>query len=225
MRRKATEGEQPSKAHAESQHGGLPFQNGKEPRSRSRSTSIPSSDSVSTISTSRSESPAAKRGRQRARDEYMTSQPAEFDLSCSPPGGPKRKRRSSSGRSSQSASPPRRADEHKMRRHRLKSPRNRGRHDSIRRGSHRSRSASLDKSQIAKSRKSLDSAADEETRTSSSQRHQPKDMDHHPTECHEFEGDSRAGDQHRHRPSRRKQRSLSPYSRRLALTQAMNMPH
>ena len=139
----------------------------------------------------------------------MTSGRASRTRSRTPTTDIPRKRKHHSVSSSNSRSPgsPRRtAGSHrKSRRHRTISPIDRGRPSSMRRGSHRSRSNSLsvDKSQITKHRRSLDSA-------SSSQN-----------------GDSRGttgfGASGQRRREVRRERSLSPYSKRLALTQAMNM--
>jgi hypothetical protein len=85
----------------------------------------------------------------------------------------------------------------------------------MRRGSHRSRSnsPSMDKSQITKERKSFD---DEEVNDRPRGRRDRND-ENRPLPGSDF---SLGGGERR---SERDRRSLSPYSKRLALTQAMNM--
>ena len=185
------------------------------------------SDSVSTISTNLSKSPK----RPRHIDEYMTSQREDLEFrSPLPPRDRKRRYRSSSSMSYSSPDEaPRRKpdDDHRRRRQRTISPDLRGRPSSHRRGSRRSRSRSesIDKSRVARERKSMTPQVLElERRRSDHMRSTKDDRGRH----------ERAGDENRLprreqarplAPSQpaRKERSLSPYSRRLALTQSMNM--
>lgn len=196
-------------------------------RKRSRSMSSGSEDSISTISTNRSRSRSRKRANRNAEDDNVTSQQVPH-FWPSPSRSPPRKRkhdRVSSESVSRSPSRSQRRD-HKSRRHRKSSPNDRGRSNAHRRGSHRSRSRSrslsMDKSRVAKQRRSLDEGSKvngEEERMYRS-------------------GDARSSYHRDDRPSRRsngnaanypgpsaprKERSLSPYSRRLTLTQSMNV--
>lgn len=196
-------------------------------RKRPRSMSSGSDDSISTISTNRSRSRSGRRGKSNPEDDNVTSQQVPR-LSHSPSHSPPRKRKHDRMSSeSVSRSPSRsRSRDHKSRRHRKSSPDDRGRSNAHRRGSHRSRSRtrslSMDKSMVAKQRRSLDegnNATGENERVHRS-------------------GDAKSSYRRDDRPSRRsdgsaahhpgpppprKERSLSPYSRRLALTQSMNM--
>jgi hypothetical protein len=131
----------------------------------------------------------------------------------------KRKHRSIS--SSHSRSPRRKAhgSHRKSRRHRTISPIDRGRPSSMRRGSHRSRSnsPSMDIGEITKHRRSMDSGQDYNDENGSY---------HHRHNRRESPGlRERYGSINTTvRPREpRKERSLSPYSKRIALTQAMNM--
>ena len=112
----------------------------------------------------------------------------------------------------------RRGINNQRRRRELTSPERRGRPESQRRGSRRtrSRSAGLDKSRIARGRKSMTPALDEDDRSR---------FDSTATEPfnRERRGKGMVGREIEAGPQRRKQRSLSPYSKRLALTQAMNI--
>lgn len=192
---------------------------GQRSRSRSRSRSADSSSSVSTISTnkslSRSRTPSADR-----RDRFLTSEPASRARSRTPPR--KRKHRSmSSSHSRTSRSPPRRlpGSHRKSRRHRTISPLDRGRPSSMRRGSHRSRSNSLsmDKSRITRHRRSLDS----ENEFEGDRRGYGKENRRHGQQEARKPVASRPSDKEPKGP--RRDRSLSPFSKRLALTQAMNL--
>ncbi len=175
---------------------------------------VSDSDSVSTISTSRSRSRSLSRGRV---DRPLTSGHASRQRSRTPEVPRKRKQRSISSSYSRSPRSPRRepGSHRKSRRHRTISPIDRGRPSSLRRGSHRSRSnsPSMDKSQITKQRRSLD----------------VEDIKDRQRGRRDFDNESRPLPQsdftfEEERQTRtRKQRSLSPYSKRLALTQAMNM--
>lgn len=186
-------------------------------RSRKRSRSA-SSDSVSTISTNKSRSISPRQARTHDHDEYMTSQqhlPQEISRS---PSKRRKRKHSPNSMDSVSRSPPRdTSPERKSRRHRKLSPNDRGRPSYDRRGSHRSRtrSVSIDKSRVAKGRRSLDDSG-------SSQRdgriEDKKTEDERPDQSRPMRNNTHE------RPQPRMERSLSPFSKRLALTQAMNMP-
>lgn len=197
-------------------------------RKRARSMSSSASDSVSTISTNQSRSPNRPRP---ITNEYMMSQQEDSNFqSPAPPKDRKRRYRSSSSMSYSSpdeAPRRKRQDDHRRRRQRTISPDSRGRPSSSRRGSRRSRSRteSVDKSRVARERKSMTPQAFEQHRRRS---------DHAPSSKEQRARLGRGGDENRPprsgiaRPSAgsqmaRKERSLSPYSRRLALTQSMNM--
>jgi len=201
---------------------------------RSESRSVLSSGSVSTISTNRSRSrspfhhddcaagPARREGRRSAWSKTRShSRPH------------KRKHRSIS--SSYSRSPPKVPGSHrKNRRHRTISPVDRGRPSSLRRGSHRSRSnsVSMDKSQITKQRRSLDVDRDydhdhdddhDDGKRRDSHRDSYRRGQSPPNRYPHGAGNSGRQPVDDRTGGRRKERSLSPYSKRLALTQAMNM--
>ncbi len=200
-------------------------------RKRSRSISSSSTDSVSTISTDRSLSP--KRARRDSGDRYITSQRDYEDLPRYPSKDRKRRRKSSSSVSesgSDLSSIEERRKGNGRRRRRTVSPEPRGRPTEDRRGSHRSRSRSrslsVDQSRVARGRKSrtpvpvsIDRSGHD--RIARGQENKP------------FAKDGRNGgrcDLHSDHESRyrreapiRKERSLSPYSKRIALTQAMNL--
>jgi hypothetical protein len=193
-------------------------------RKRARSISASASDSISTISTNPSISPKRPR---RGADEPMMSQREDINFR-SPSRDRKRRHRSSSlSYSSSDRSLPRKEwDDHRRRRHRTISPESRGRPNSQRQGSRRSRSRSesIDKSRIARERKSMTPhVVDQERRRSD---HIGSRMDRHGFD-HGGKGDrsTHSGNAQQFAPSQpvRKERSLSPYSRRLALTQSMNM--
>lgn len=177
---------------------------------RPRSRSVSSSGSISTISTRRSRSPSPFR-RRLSRGESPERRPRRYSSrSMSKARGRKRQRRSVSS-SSRSRSRPRQPGSHrKNRRYRTLTPEDRGRPESLRRGSHReSGSPSVDKSQVTRDRRSLDKTADGPEGDGNGGRH-----DH---------GNRR---QQRNEPKAghpRRERSLSPYSKRLALTSAMNV--
>jgi hypothetical protein len=195
-------------------------------RKRARSVSSSASDSISTISTNLSISPKRPR---RDPDEYMTSQGEHLSFR-SPSRDRKRRHRSNSSTSytssDRSVRRNGRGDDHRRRRHRTVSPESRGRPNSQRRGSRRSRSRSesIDKSRVARERKSMTPHIVD--------RERPR-IDYIGNRAHdrafdcERQGDRSPenGDTRRPAPSQpvRKERSLSPYSRRLALTQSMNI--
>jgi hypothetical protein len=200
-------------------------------RKRSRSISSRSTNSVSTISTDRSLSP--KRARRHSHDRYMTSQRDFEDLSQYPSRDRKRRRKSSSSVSdsrSELSSPVGRRKSNGRRRRRTVSPEPRGRPMADRRGSHRSRSGSrslsINLSRVARGRKSMTPVPTSMDRLE----HDGigRDLENKP-----FARDMRGGDRRdtqihgnylceRQAPLR-KERSLSPYSKRIALTQAMNI--
>ena len=191
------------------------------PRSPPPDPSHPVSDSesVSTISTNRSRTRSPTRSQER-EDRFLTSGHASRRRSKTSDVPRKRKYRSISSSCSQSPGSPRReSNSHrKSRRHRTISPVDRGRPNSMRRGSRRSRtnSLSLDKSQIAMQRRSLDVEVALDTALSGNRRdHADENRPPLPQIDFRFGGgmQSREG----------KERSLSPFSKRLALTQAMNM--
>ncbi|KAL2221359.1 zinc knuckle-domain-containing protein [Thermoascus aurantiacus ATCC 26904] len=213
-------------------------------RKRARSLSSDSSSSVSTISTnsSRSESPKPRR-RYDTRDSRERSPER---TSPSPRGSRPRKRRysdSSSEYSYSSGSPvgrrhsrsrerERERDRNTRRRHRESSPEERGRrNDSARRGSwrDRSRSQSMDKSRIARDRRSMTPETLRGPGHHASTRRSPYGESRPPRESsYQYPERQRSERGRRDRdgpsvPSPRRERSLSPYSKRLALTQAMSM--
>ena len=189
-------------------------------RKRSRSDSSDSMDSVSTISTNRSVSP--KRAR-RGSGDYVMSQQAALSFQSPPHANRKRRRRSTSSGSGPSSlvSPPRSGrDGHGRRRHRTVSPDSRGRPSSERRGSRRDRSTSgsVDKSRVARARRSMTPQVSTSHGTDSKENQRPGRFD-------DQERRSHSGTNRPVAPRRppHKDGSLSPYSRRLALTQSMNM--
>lgn len=183
--------------------------------SRSRSLS---SSSVSTISTNRS------RSRSRALpsnpgDRYRADLRASRSRSRTPTR--KRKYRSVSSSYSRSSGSPQRApgSHRKSRRHRTISPIDRGRSSRTRRGSRRSRtgSPSMDKSQITKHRVSMEPQnghEDDGRQHDRGNRWREKENERFPQDTRTFNPKQRES---------RRERSLSPYSKRLALTQAMNL--
>lgn len=195
-----------------------------EPSARARSPSSGSIDSVSTISTNRSVSVSRERSKRRG------SRTPDRGGSASPQPNDSRKRRYSDASEDGSAKSYSSDDEQRSRskewteernirrRRRESSPEERGRHRaSATRDSRKSdrRSKSLEKSRIAKQRRSMtpDAAYDH------SDRRTYRDRD-------SLEGQSKAGrsrQEPRGREGPPRERSLSPYSRRLALTQSMNL--
>ncbi|OJJ49577.1 hypothetical protein ASPZODRAFT_149097 [Penicilliopsis zonata CBS 506.65] len=179
-------------------------------RRRSRSNSSVSVSSVSTISTSREHSASPDRQREhdskkdderalsRTRKRRYSDSPSEYsDASYSSANQPR----------SRSREWPR--DKNTRRRRRESSPVERGRpRDSFGEGNRRDRTrsrSSLDKSRAAKERRSLTPEAPYQRSEASSH-------------------GMRAGPGQSHLPPQpRRERSLSPYSKRLALTQAMNI--
>ncbi|KAL1956959.1 hypothetical protein VTO42DRAFT_6448 [Malbranchea cinnamomea] len=196
-------------------------------RKRARSISSHSSSSVSTISTGRSRSPTP---------------PARRDVSRSPYRSGNRKRRMSESSSNESyfsdhhsednrtrSGRPRSRERYTRRRRKSRSPNERGRRSNAdRRGSWRtrSRSESMDRSRIAKGRRSLTPYTVEERNASRSPvRRESIDGDLSPgrrgVESPELSRHDQDISRRRTPPPRH--RSLSPYSKRLALTQALGM--
>jgi len=186
------------------------------------------SDSVSTISTNPSTSPKRPR---RTDEEHMTSQREDVNFrSPSPSRDRKRSYRSSSSMSYSSPDESSRRkvqNDHRRRRQRTVSPEPRGRPSSHRRGSRRSRSRSesIDKSRVTRERKSMTPQVVERDRRRSD--HVRSNKEHRGFGGSDGDGKRppQSGSARQPGPSQimRKERSLSPYSRRLALTQSMNM--
>lgn len=191
------------------------------PSKRARSTSH-SVDSVSTISTQRSLSESPPRegtGPKSSRDRVG---------STSPPRSTPKKRRHSDSSSGYSTPPYSSADSRSRsrdpgydrsirRRHRKSSPGERGRprHSPIDGGrQHRPRSHSMDKSRIAKSRRSMTP----ETRQRDNYSKRPLPPRDHSRRTSNYPERGRGS-----APAQPRDPSLSPYSKRLALTQAMNL--
>ncbi|KAL2004028.1 hypothetical protein VTN02DRAFT_826 [Thermoascus thermophilus] len=214
-------------------------------RKRARSISADSFSSVSTISTNRSRSESPKRRRRYDTRDSRERSPGRT-ASPSPHGSTRRKRRysdSDSEYSYSSASPvgrrhsrsterQRERDRNTRRRHRESSPEERGRRsDSTRRGSRRDRSRkrSMDKSRIARERRSMTPKSqrgpDHHASTSQSpfgESRPPRDPSYEYPDRQRSERGRRDRDGSS-APSPPRERSLSPFSKRLALTQAMNM--
>lgn len=193
-------------------------------RKRSRSILSSSTDSVSTISTDRSRSP--KRARQDSDDRYVTSQREYEEIPRYPSRDRKRRRKSSSSLSesrSDSSSIDERRNGNGRRRRRTVSPEPRGRPTADRRGSHRSRSRSrslsVDQSRVTRGRKSMTPLPVGIDR--SGHRRIERVQENRPFAKGQWDDhrDSRV----RQEAPKRKERSLSPYSKRIALTQAMNV--
>ncbi|BCS25648.1 uncharacterized protein APUU_50359A [Aspergillus puulaauensis] len=195
-----------------------PLDNRGQASKRSRSISSHSASSVSTISTnrSRSRSPRRERYDERRGETGSKSQEAQ---SWS------RKRRhsnSSSGysvssNSSRERSHTRSPGRNIRRRRRESSPKERGRARSLSRdGSRRERSRNhdMDKGRGTRGRRSMNG----ETDLDQGYAKQSSSMNQ-PNTSH----DERGLDERNRAPPPRRERSLSPYSKRIALTQAMNM--
>jgi len=195
-------------------------------RNRARSMSIGSDDSISTISTNRSRSRSRKRAKDNGQDDNVTSQRVSRysrSASRSPPRKRKHNRMSSESLSRSPSRSPSRG--HKSRRHRKASPDDRGRSNAQRHGSHRSRSRSrsltMDKSRIAKHRRSLDEGNSANGGNERVRRSGDANSSNHRDDRPSRRSDGNTA--YHHRPCPQKERSLSPYSRRLALTQSMNI--
>ncbi|KAL4987581.1 zinc knuckle-domain-containing protein [Aspergillus falconensis] len=189
---------------------------------RTRSLSSASASSVSTISTNRSRSISTRRERyEKTRGESKARSQTSHHLWS-------KKRRYSgsssdysvSSYSSKERSRTRLPERNIRRRRRESSPRERGRprdisRDGSRRG--RSRSHSVNKGRVARGRRSLtyeQTDPDQIYAERYTSRSQPKASYH-----------ERGGVERDHAQPPPRQRSLSPYSKRIALTQAMNMGH
>jgi hypothetical protein len=192
---------------------------GRSPK-RTRSLSTHSSDSISTISTNRSASASPDR-----RSKHG-SQSNGGQASVSPPPKSRKRRYSdatqsitsySSGARQRSRSREWTEDRNIRRRRRDHSPEERGRHRDS--GHHRRserRSRSGDRSRIAKERRSM---TPPETTNDRSGRRSYRDRESPPAHA---PPSGRSRQDHRARPDPPRKRSLSPFSKRLALTQAMN---
>jgi hypothetical protein len=219
-------------------------QDGRIARKRSRSSSSYSSDSVSTISTNRSPSHSPKRAKYDDGDDYITSQRDPMTIPPHRSQDKKRRRSPSSSlsiisesshdRRSRSRSRSRSRDQGRNTRRRrgVTSPDERGRRRSSmdRRGGtrDRTRSRSMDRSQIARHRLSIPARQPEhESRGRDQGRYREDDPPR--LENHDWYGNGSTRRQVGTReateqnPAPRRERSLSPFSKRLALTQAMNM--
>ena len=215
------------RAKSDSQRSVSPEAHTSPGRKRPRSTSSSSEDSISTISTNRSRSRPPKRSNYNAESDQATSQQVPR-FSRSPSRSPPRKRKHDRLSSeSMSRSPSRsRSRDRKSRRHRKSSPDDRGRSNAHRRGSHRSRSRtrslSMDKSRVAKQRRSLDDSSKVNGEDEKTYRSRDVRSSHRRDDSPSRRSNGKAA-YHSGQPPQRKERSLSPYSRRLALTQSMNM--
>lgn len=195
---------------------------GQDPSSkRARSESSHSMNSVSTISTSRSHSRSPPRhsdSHDRTGSHHSTA----------------RKRRysdSSSGRSVSSASSSERIysqshewtrDRNTRRRRQESSPGERGRpRDQSRNSRQRNRSRSRDRGLIAKGRRSM--TPDKLHGQGHSRKHSRDNAAPSEPSHNRFQGRRPRHDPENPAPQPRRERSLSPFSKRLALTQAMNV--
>ncbi|OQD77542.1 hypothetical protein PENDEC_c002G01391 [Penicillium decumbens] len=189
---------------------------GRSPK-RTRSLSSHSTNSVSTISTNRSPSASPVR---RSRHGSPSN-----GRSVSPPKSRKRRYSGasesvssySSGARQRSRSREWTEDRNIRRRRRESSPEERGRHrDSGHQRRSDRRSRSVDKSRIAKERCSMtpSKTTDERSGTRSYRDRESPSAHVRPS--------GRSRQDHRARPDPPRERSLSPFSKRLALTQAMN---
>ncbi|KAL4888427.1 zinc knuckle-domain-containing protein [Aspergillus ambiguus] len=168
---------------------------------RARSASSHSVSSVSTISTNRSRSASPRRGSYAAsvHDRTRSRSPRPRKRRYSDSSSDMSASSYSSGERTRSRSREWTSERNIRRRHRESSPEERGRARNIsRNGSRRARtrSRSVDPSRISRSRIS----------------------DHRHARGH-----GERADRDRRAPEPRRERSLSPYSKRLALTQAMNI--
>lgn len=121
-------------------------------------------------------------------------------------------------------------DRSKRRRHSSRSPIDRGRDSFSNRGSRRTRSPSesRDRSQVIRNRKSMTpglSRRDDGQRPASDrgESYYSRDNDRYGSSARDQQEDIRGTRPLADAPPSRKERSLSPFSKRLALTQAMNM--
>ncbi|KAF3385493.1 hypothetical protein F1880_002118 [Penicillium rolfsii] len=197
---------------------------GQSPK-RARSLSSDSVDSISTISTNRSASASPER-----RSRHGSRGNGHRSLASSPPGETRKRRYSdaSDGASAKSYSSGERQrsrsrsrewieDRNIRRRRRESSPEERGRNRESKKHESRKadrRSPSVDKDRIAKARRSMTPDA-----TYHSEKRSYRDRE--PLQGPGQSGRSRQDPRARGGPTR--ERSLSPYSKRLALTQSMNL--
>ncbi|KAI9701519.1 MAG: hypothetical protein M1836_001575 [Candelina mexicana] len=217
--------------------------------SRSRSGSSHSTTSVSTISTGASRSPPGRDTQKDDADMYFNSQREPPLVPLHAAIGHKRRRRSvsssmsySSDSSSERRRPTRDPDRRTRRRRGSVSPNRRGRRYSRSRSKgnrhRRTVSRSNDRSTIARNRRSMTpNTPDKYTAETDEAARRVSDRTTDWKQQRRYSNDGgRYGNSHRddgrHRkdvrpdpipPSPRKERSLSPFSKRLALTQAMNM--
>lgn len=186
---------------------------------RARSLSSHSTNSVSTISTTRSASASPDR---RSKPRPPAKDRATH--SVSPHADKSRKRRLSdsgesysgssySGMRHRSRSRDWAEDRNIRRRRRESSPNERGRHRDLRQQDHH-RSPSVDHAQVAKERRSMT------PRTGHDRSGQRSYRDRESPQAHPQPGRSRQ--EPRAKPGPPRERSMSPYSKRLALTKAMN---
>ncbi|KAB8068141.1 hypothetical protein BDV29DRAFT_162672 [Aspergillus leporis] len=202
---------------------------------RARSASSHSASSVSTISTSRSHSRSPPR-----RDGYAARSGPDRTEPTSSHHSRLRKRRysdSSSGHSdsyshgererTRSRSSKWTGDRNTRRRRRESSPEERGRArnlslDGSRRG--RTRSRSIGQSRIPREKRSVTpDAMHERNYSGTNPRDNPSHSDHSDGRYNRGHNERPERNGRHHVPQPRRERSLSPYSKRLALTQAMNV--
>ena len=216
------------------------------PRKRSRSASSYSSTSVSTISTNNSRPASPKRSKLDGSRAYTLSQPQSLARSSHTKSLRKRRRDSSSSDRSYSTTdssydrrrPKEKENDRNTRRRRSSvSPEYRGRErDQDDRRSYRSvrsRSNSMDRSKVARHRTSMtpdtrnnhdrsNGRPQERPPLRTSGRRYTNDDDRYGSSYRD-EGHDNGNETPAKHPPPRKERSLSPFSKRLALTQAMNM--
>lgn len=217
--------------------------------SQSRSMSRYSSTSVSTISTDASRSPPGRNTQGDDADVYFNSQRKSPPVPLHPAIGRKRRRRSvsssipySSDSSRERRRPSADKDRRTRRRHSSMSPKRRGRRYSRSRskeGRHRRTvSRSTDRSTVARNRRSMTTKTPDRSTAEKAvgarrvsdrdtgwerQRRYSNDGDRYGSSYRDDEGPSKDTRRDPAPPPPRKERSLSPFSKRLALTQAMNM--
>lgn len=183
---------------------------------RTRSISPSSASSVSTISTNRSGSTSPR------RDNHGGNNPPKLENHPQPWSRKRRHSDSSStysvsSHSSRDGSRTRSPERNTRRRRRESSPRERGRPREIslnRSRRDRSRSDSLDKGRVARGQRSTTGEEDAHNRSYAKR----PSLKNHPSALYHERGEN---EMDRGPPPR--ERSLSPYSKRIALTQAMNM--
>lgn len=201
---------------------GMTDQYGHSPK-RARSLSTSSANSISTISTNRSASASPSPDRVSKRSVHGNGQRTKTN-SISPPPKSRKRRYSDASESTSSYSSGARHrsrsrewsnDRNTRRRRRESSPKERGRHRGSGGRSDR-RSYSVDKSRIAKERRSMTPPVPQHR----SGRGADRDQESGPTHPSQ---PGRSRHEPRVRPDPPRERSLSPFSKRLALTQAMNL--